>query len=75
MHPSQNTSLKKCMLTSPINFDTKQVSLMDLLPNHLHISPLVVVDFSLANLTFKSNTVSEHASKSNQYRDLLLMIC
>lgn len=70
--------MKKCMITSPINFDSSQVSLLDLLPNHIHISPLVVVDFSLANLTFNSSNICEHTNnvtKPNQYRDLLLSIC
>lgn len=66
------------MFMGPLNFDGNQVSMTDLLPGHIHIAPIIFVDFSLANLTFQSRGTSEHspnAAKSNQYRELLKMLC
>jgi hypothetical protein len=66
------------MIMGPLNFDVNQVSIIDLLPDHIHISPVVCVDFSMANLTFQSNGTSVHTpnfAKPNQYRDLLEMVC
>lgn len=47
------------------------------MPNLVHVSPLIFVDFSLANLSFSTNGTSEHTpslSRPNQYRDLLAML-
>lgn len=66
------------MFMGPFNFDSNQVTLLDLLPGKIHIAPIVCMDFSMANLTFQSRGTSEHspnASKANQYRELLNMIC
>jgi hypothetical protein len=62
----------------PLNFDENQVSIIDILPHMIHISPIVCMDFSMANLTFQSNGLSVHTSnvsRPNQYRDLIDMIC
>lgn len=75
---NSNQSLQNCMLSGPLNFDQNQVSIFDMLPNIIHVSPIIHIDFSLANLTFQSNGTSIHTpnfKKANQYRDLLEKIC
>jgi len=52
LYPTKNKSLQECNLMGPLNFDENQVSIVDLLPDLIHISPIVVIDFSMANLTF-----------------------
>lgn len=50
---------------------------MDLIPNLVHVSPIIGVDFSMANLTFSGNGKSVHSAsiqKSNQYRELINMM-
>ena len=66
------------MLSGPLNFDSNQVSIFDLMPTVMHVSPIIHMDFSLANLTFESSGTSIHTpnfKKPNQYRDLLEKIC
>ena len=66
------------MILGPLNFDENQVSVLDLLPDSISISPIICIDFSMANLTFQSNGTSVHTpslKKPNQYRDLMEMIC
>ena len=50
---------------------------MDLIPNLVHVSPIIGIDFSMANLTFSGNGKSVHTTqtqKSNQYRELINMM-
>ena len=60
-----------------MSIDKSSLSVIDLLPNHLHVCPIVAIDFSMGNLTFSSNGTSVHTpnvGRPNQYRDLLQMI-
>jgi hypothetical protein len=50
--PMQDACLGKCMFMGPLNIDGNQVTMLDLLPGHIHIAPIVFMDFSMANLTF-----------------------
>lgn len=49
-----------CYIVGPLNFDQTNFSIMGLIPEFIHVSPIICVDFSLANLTFQSNGVSVH---------------
>ena len=54
------------------------MSIVELIPDHIHVSPMICIDLSLANLTFSSTGTSIHTpnvGKPNQYRDLLELIC
>ena len=33
----------------PLNFDDNQVSMLEMIPDLIHISPIVAIDFSKAN--------------------------
>lgn len=50
---------------------------MDLIPNLIHVSPVIGIDFSMANLNFSASGKSVHTTnvgKSNQYRELIHMM-
>lgn len=69
--------LQKCFLSGPLSFDANQVSLMDMVPNLIHVSPIIGVDFSMANLSFSATGKSVHTTsvnKGNQYRELIHMM-
>ena len=69
--------IQKASLMGPISLDKSQVSLLDLAANHIQVSPLVCLDFSMANITFSSQGTSVHTpnlTKPNQYRSLLEMV-
>jgi hypothetical protein len=64
-------------LSGPLNFDANQVSVLDLIPNFVHVSPVIGIDFSMANLSFSSNGKSVHSTnilRSNPYRDIIHML-
>ena len=74
LSPTDLTEVQKCYLAGPLNIDKSTLSIIDLLPQHMHICPIVGIDFSLGNLTFSSNGTSVHTpnvGKANQYRDLI----
>ena len=41
-----------CSIVGPLNFDQTNFSIMGLIPDFIHVAPLICIDFSLANLTF-----------------------
>jgi hypothetical protein len=49
-----------CFIVGPLNFDQTQFTLMGLIPEFIHVAPIVFMDFSMANLTFQSSGVSVH---------------
>jgi hypothetical protein len=42
----------QCYIVGPLNFDQTNFSIMGLIPDFIHVAPLICIDFSLANLTF-----------------------
>ena len=69
--------MQGCFLTGPLNFDSSLISLLELVPNQIHVAPFIAMDFSMANLTFTGREISTHTQdlrKANQYRDILHMM-
>lgn len=42
--------IQNCALTGPLNFDSSLISLLELVPNQIHVAPIVAIDFSMGNL-------------------------
>lgn len=69
--------MQTSMMSGPLQFDSNQIQILDLIPNMIHVSPIVFIDFSMANLSFSSNGKSIHSTnlqRSNPYRDIIHML-
>lgn len=62
MNSNSDDVLQLCNLTGPISFDKNIVSIVELIPNLIHVAPIICIDFSMANLTFSGMGTSIHST-------------